>query len=76
MYKELYYVSSKCYTNFITTEPFNSTKFLYKTGLKKLLIIAVRGLVSLKKNHNRTIYFIIDVNRTFILIILIKNYQL
>ena len=44
MCKELYFISSKCYTNLTTTEPFKSTIFLYNTGRSKLVIIACLGL--------------------------------
>ena len=47
MCKELYFISSKCYTNFITTEPFKITIFLYNTGCLKLVSIACLGLFSL-----------------------------
>lgn len=47
MCKELYFISSKCYTNLTTTEPFKSTIFLYNTGRSKLVIIASFGLFSL-----------------------------
>jgi len=39
LYTTMYTTSSKkAHLNTILTAPFNSTKFLYKTGLKKLLI--------------------------------------
>ena len=45
LYTTMYTTSSiKTYLNTTLTAPSNRTKFLYKTGLKKLLIIALRGL--------------------------------
>jgi len=45
MYITMYTTSSiKAYLNTTLTAPSNRIKSLYKTGLKKLLIIAFRGL--------------------------------
>ena len=45
LYTTMYTTSSiKAYLNTTLTAPSNRVKSLYKTGLKKLLIIAFRGL--------------------------------
>ena len=61
MCKELYFISSKCYTNFITTEPFKITIFLYNTGCLKLVSIACLGLevAELKEEDMPMVFFTI-----------------